>query len=522
MTRLLMLVLFGAVSKDVASESLNTNKFPDGFLFGSATSSYQIEGAWNTSGKGANIWDTLTHNNPEYIADGSNGDVACDSYTHAVDDVALIKDLGLDFYRFSLSWARILPTGFVHDINDDGIRYYNEILDELAAQNISAMVTLYHFDLPQSLQDMGGWVNEAIVQFFEEYARIAFENFGDRVKHWTTFNEPMQICNYGYGGALLAPALNVIGIADYICTHNLLKAHAAAYHVYNDEFRWTQGGNIGITIHEAWFEPKSDSEEDVAAAERMMQFSVGWFANPIFGNGDYPEVMKEFVAYRSALEGFPESRLPEFAQAEVEYIKGTADYMGLNHYTTRMAKDISEWPVGTPYTHYDRRVDVYSKEEWSGSSTSTWLQVVPWGLRKVLNWVKNQYNVTIYITENGYSDDGNLNDIDRVVYYQLYLSQVLDAIYEDEVDVRAYTFWSLLDNFEWMDGYESKFGLYQVDFSDPNRTRTPKLSVQEIQEIIANRQLPEVTYNETHSAGAVRVSSVLLLLVTCITFVTFN
>lgn len=194
------------------------------------------------AGKSASIWDTLTHNNPEYVSDGSNGDIACDSYAHAIDDIELIKDLGLDFYRFSLSWTRILPTGFIHDINADGIRYYNEVLDELEAQNISAMVTLYHWDLPQTLQEMGGWINEAMVQFFEDYARVAFENFGDRVKYWTTFNEPMQVCGDGYGLERMAPLLNVTGIADYVCTHTLLKAHAAAYHLYDKEFRPTQGG----------------------------------------------------------------------------------------------------------------------------------------------------------------------------------------------------------------------------------------------------------------------------------------
>lgn len=215
-------------------------------MLGVATASYQIEGAWNEGGKGENIWDNLTHSRPELIADGSSGDIACDSYHHLEDDVAMLKNLGVDFYRFSLSWSRILPKGYSYQVNQEGIDYYNNLINALLAEGIEPMVTLYHWDLPQVLQDLGGWPNELMADYFEDYARVAFENFGDRVKTWITFNEPLNTCYQGYGNVLKAPALNITGFADYLCVHTVLKSHARAYHVYDEEFRSAQNGKNGI------------------------------------------------------------------------------------------------------------------------------------------------------------------------------------------------------------------------------------------------------------------------------------
>lgn len=178
------------------------------------------------------------------IADGSNGDVACDSYHKSIEDVQLLKGLGVNFYRFSISWSRILPTGYPNQINPDGIRYYNELIDELLANGITPFVTMYHWDLPQPLEDNGGFLNEALVDVFEGYANVLYENFGDRVKDWITFNEPIQICAAGYSGVDKAPALNMQGVGGYICAHTLLKAHAKAYRLYDEQYRATQGGLI--------------------------------------------------------------------------------------------------------------------------------------------------------------------------------------------------------------------------------------------------------------------------------------
>lgn len=194
-------------------------------------------------GKGVNIWDTLTHEQPYLIADNSSGDIACDSYHRYHEDIELLKAMNVDFYRFSISWARILPNGLSNIINRKGIEYYEKLIDALIANNITPMVTLYHWDLPQYLQNIGGWVNPKIITYFTEYARIMFDHFAEKVPIWTTFNEPSQICKQGYGGADKAPALDASGLADYQCTHNLLKSHASVYHLYNNYYRNKYGGN---------------------------------------------------------------------------------------------------------------------------------------------------------------------------------------------------------------------------------------------------------------------------------------
>lgn len=188
-------------------------------------------------GKGENIWDRLTHTHPEFIADRSTGDIACDSYHKYEEDVKLLKELGAKLYRFSLSWSRILPTGFTNSINEKGIQYYNNLIDLLIENDIEPLITLYHWDLPQPIQDVGGWVNPQVVKYFGDYARVAFESFGDRVKYWTTFNEPNSICRKGYGDGSFAPAIDSSGLAEYQCGFNLLNAHASAYHVFNNDFR---------------------------------------------------------------------------------------------------------------------------------------------------------------------------------------------------------------------------------------------------------------------------------------------
>lgn len=193
-------------------------------------------------GKGENIWDYLTHNNPSHIVDESNGDIACNSYYKYKEDVQLLKDLGVSFYRFSLSWSRILPTGYPNYINQDGIQYYNNLINELLANDIEPMVTIFHWDLPQPLQEIGGWPNPVLARHFVNFAKIVFENFGDRVKKWITINEPMQICKMGYGDNNLAPAYSSSGMADYMCTYTVTRAHTLAYRLYKDSFKETQKG----------------------------------------------------------------------------------------------------------------------------------------------------------------------------------------------------------------------------------------------------------------------------------------
>ncbi|XP_025830276.1 myrosinase 1-like [Agrilus planipennis] len=348
-------------------------RFPDNFLFGSATSAYQIEGAWNESGKGESTWDRHTHTHPEMIIDGSNGDIACDSYHKYEEDIQLLKYLGVDFYRFSLSWTRIFPSGFPDDINYEGINHYNKILNLLVANNITAMVTLFHWDLPQGLMAVGGMLNPRFVTFYTEYARTAFEHFGDRVQYWLTFNEPFQTCVFAYGDLMLAPALGISGIADYLCGHNLLKAHAAVYRLYNTTYKPKYKGKIGISISAEWLEANNTNEE--AAAERIRQFWYGMYLHPVFSSkGDYPDVVKEYVAYHSSLEGYKQSRLPQFTEDEINYIKGTYDFMGLNHYSTYLASDAPSSSLETSY-YNDYQVSLSSTGDSVANDPNSLIEV---------------------------------------------------------------------------------------------------------------------------------------------------
>ncbi|XP_018320779.1 myrosinase 1-like [Agrilus planipennis] len=499
-----VIVLLVTILKLTLAQQLNTNSFPDDFLFGVGTSSYQVEGAWNESDKSENIWDQLTHNYPELIIDGSNGDVACDSYHRMDDDIALLRNLGVDFYRFSISWTRLLPNSYSNVISETGRQYYNNLINALLAANIIPMVTIYHWDLPSELQNLGGWTNPIMVDYYADYAQVVFEEFGDRVKHWITFNEGESICN-AYGSTRDAPA-NVAqpGIGEYLCADTMLKAHARAYHMYDEIYRSTQQGVVGIVVSSKWYEPNTTSPDDIAAAERARQFNMGLYAHAILGKGgDYPEVVKQAVANRSALEGFPFSRLPELTEEEIQYINGTADFLGVNHYMTYLAAPSDDDEIGEPSMEKDRGVSIWFDPSWEGAASS-WLKVAPWGFRNLLMWLDNEYGYPMYVTENGYSDYGEIDDSRRTNYYQLYLSAVLDALGEG-ANIKGYTAWSLMDNFEWLDGYVNRFGLHYVNMSDPARPRTIKTSGEYFKQVVATRVV--TTTSSTASDSTTRPPS---------------
>ncbi|XP_052747121.1 lactase/phlorizin hydrolase [Bicyclus anynana] len=465
-------------------------KIPDGIMFGTATASYQVEGAWNEDGKSENIWDRLSHSEPCAIKNCDTGDIADDSYHQYERDVEMMRELGLDFYRFSLSWSRILPTSFPDKINEKGVQYYNNLIDEMLKYNIQPMVTLYHWDLPQKLQDMGGWTNPHVVDWFTDYARIVFELFGDRVKYWFTFNEPKEVCYQGYGGASMAPLYNISGYADYLCAKNLLISHAKTYHMYKNEFYESQSGTVGIAISASWAEPESEAHAE--AAEDARQFEHGLYINPIFSkDGDFPAVMRERIAAKSFEQGFFRSRLPEFSPEEVELIKGSSDFLGINHYSSSIVyrnASLTSSSFPSPSFYDDVGTLSYHDSTWEGAASS-WLKVVPWGFYKLLTKLRTDYNnPPIYITENGFSTRGGLDDDSRISYYRQYIDAMLDAVDEGS-DVRTYTAWSLMDNFEWLQGYTERFGLYEVDYEDPKRTRTARKSAYVYKEIIRSRQL---------------------------------
>ncbi|XP_023310666.1 myrosinase 1-like [Anoplophora glabripennis] len=479
------------LSTSLADDPINTRYFPKDFKFGVANAATQIEGGWNEDGKGETIWDYLAHNYPEKIADSSTPEIASDSYHKYKEDVALVKAMGLDYYRLSIAWSRILPTGHPDKINQAGVRYYKNLFAELKAAEVEPMVTLYHLDLPQPLQDeYGGWLNETVVDLFAEYARICFELFKDDVKMWITINEPKQVCHGGYGTGAFAPGVVSNGVGEYICAKNVILAHAKAYHIYDDEFRATNQGRISIVIDTPWYEPGSDSEEDQEAAERIIQFSFGLYGNPIFV-GDWPQVVVDRISQRSELEGFTSSRLPAFTDEEIAYVKGTNDYLGVNHYSTSMVNATTDSPIGDPSYGKDMSVLDWAQPDWPTGADGDYQNVVPWGMRHLLVWLKKNYgDVEIVITENGLSDStGILEDDHRISYYQDYLSACLDAIYEDGVNLSTYLAWSIIDDWEFNAGYTSFLGMHYVNFTDPERTRIPRKSASWFTNMVATRCL---------------------------------
>ncbi|VVC93003.1 unnamed protein product [Leptidea sinapis] len=440
-------------------------RFPDDFLFGTATASYQIEGGWNADG---------------------------DTYNNYARDVEMMRELGLDAYRFSLSWARILPNGLANQINEPGVEFYNNYINEMLKYNITPMITLYHWDLPQKIQDLGGFLSPIFPEFFEDYARVVFERFGDRVKHWITFNEPREICYEGYGSSTKAPILNATDVGTYMCAKHLVLAHARAYHAYDKDYRSDQGGVCGITISVNWFGPLTDSEEDNFAAEIQRQAEWGIYAEPIFSEeGGFPKEFAERVAKNSEEQGYPRSRMPEFSPEEIEFVRGSADFFGLNHYTAFLisAAEHKQWyPMPSLYTDTD--VGTYRPPEWA-SAASSWLKLAPNSIFNALTHLRNKYNDPVfYITENGWSQPpgSGLEDDDRITYYRAALNSVLDSL-EAGVNLKGYMAWSLLDNFEWMEGYTERFGLYEVDFESSEKTRTPRKSAFIYKEIIRSRTI---------------------------------
>uniref|UniRef100_A0A3Q2X4W7 Lactase-phlorizin hydrolase-like n=1 Tax=Haplochromis burtoni TaxID=8153 RepID=A0A3Q2X4W7_HAPBU len=466
-------------------EKMLYGHFREDFMWSSASASYQIEGGWRADGKGLSIWDKFAHS-PSKILNDDNGDIACDSYNKIEEDVAILKQLKVSHYRFSLSWPRVLPDGTINNINEAGINYYQRLLDALHAANIQPQVTLYHWDLPQAIEDYGGFLNDSFVKLFRDYADLMFDRLGDKVKIWITFNEPLVVARHGYGFGDFAPGISSgPDTLPYIVGHNLIKAHAEAWHLYNDKYRAKQNGIISITISSDWSEPRNPyRQEDYDAARRVVEFTLGWFSHPIF-NGDYSEIMKTRIRDRSLAAGLPQSRLPEFTQEEIKRIKGTHDFFGLNHFASLFCN--------LPNFALRSGAATVPDPTWLDSA-SVWLKVTPFGIRRLLNFIKNEYgNPPIIVTENGVSEQGpiDLNDVHRIYYYEQYINQVLKAYLLDGVDVRGYTAWSLLDNLEWASGFSQRFGLFYVNRSDPNLPRVPKSSVNFYATVIKCNGFPE-------------------------------
>jgi beta-glucosidase len=473
-------------------------KYPKDFLWGFATASFQIEGSTNIDGRGKSIWDDFSKL-PGKTLDGRDGDVATDSYNRWEEDMDLLAEYGVKSYRFSIAWSRIIPLGGRNDpINPKGIEFYSKVIDKLLSKGITPFVTLYHWDLPQALHDRyGGWLNkDEIVQDYTNYAKVCFEAFGDRVKHWLTMNEPWCISILGYGRGVFAPGRcsdrtrspeGNSSTEPYIVGHSVILAHAHAVKLYREQFKSKQGGQIGITLNGDWAMPYDNSPENIAAAQRALDFAIGWFADPIY-LGYYPDSMRTTLG----------SRLPNFTPEEWKVVKGSSDFYGMNTYTTNLCKAGGE-DVLQGYVEY-----TFTRPDGTQLGTQAhcgWLQDYPQGFRDLLNYLWKRYKLPIYVTENGFavkdentmSIDQAIQDHDRVQYFKGTTSSLNAAMFEDGVDVRAYFPWSLLDNFEWADGYITRFGVTYVDYE--TQKRYPKDSAKFLTQYFKNNVSSESTLN---------------------------
>ncbi|RVW45883.1 Beta-glucosidase 46 [Vitis vinifera] len=551
--------LLSIVSVSCLIETLKQNLggdpslFPSNFLFGTASSSYQFEGAFLNDGKGLNNWDVFSHE-PGNIRDGSTGDIAVDHYHRYLEghqyllnnaytglgqprieyfchlpctalqplnllqifplffilfgyfkkacdvfgwssmrqeDIDLMVSLGVNSYRFSISWARILPEGRFGEVNAAGIDYYNKLIDALVLKGLEPFVTLTHFDIPQELEDtFGGWLSPKLQEEFRYYADICFKTFGDRVKYWVTFNEPNIQVTAGYRSGSYPPSRcsSSYGNCTYgdsekepfVAAHNIILSHATVVDIYRRQYQGNlkekQGGSIGIVLHAKWIEPFSNSTADKLAADRAQSFFMNWFLDPIIF-GRYPEEMNTILG----------SILPEFSCNDRKKLNKALDFIGINHYTSLYAQDcifsLCEPGKGASRTEGFCRQTPEKDGVSIGESTAlAWLHVYPQGMEKMVTYVKERYSgIPMFITENGYVDENDPNstieeflyDVKRVEYMAAYLDALSTAVRKG-ADVRGYFAWSLLDNFEWTYGYTKRFGLHHVDYG--TLKRTPKLS----------------------------------------------
>ncbi len=429
--------------------------FGKNFIWGAATAAYQIEGGAFEDGKGLNIFDTFCQI-PNKIDNNDNGNIACDHYHRWKSDIALMKEIGLKAYRFSLSWARILPEG-IGKINDKGIEFYNNIIDELLKNDIEPYITLYHWDLPLALDKLGGWRNPEIVRWFSEYAKVVAENFSDRVKYFMTINEPQVIMVNGYQQGVLAPGLNLTVPELLDAAHNLLKAHGAAVVTLRTYAK--QSLSIGYAPCGQFNMPLNETPEDIEAARRsMFSFddpykSVGslvWYNDPIIF-GKYPE--NEFALC--------EKYMPEITDSDMTLISQPIDFLGHNVYWGHMVSSSD----GMPEIVSDPGGFKNPPHKWPVTPDCLY-----WGTK----FLYDRYKMPIYITENGkscldeISQDGKVHDTERIDYINGYLKGLKKSILEGS-DVRGYFQWSLMDNFEWTYGYKDRFGLIYVDYNTQKR-----------------------------------------------------
>jgi beta-glucosidase len=428
-------------------------EFPQGFTWGVATSAYQIEGAADEAGRGPSVWDNFC-TIPNKVRGGDSGRVACDHYHSYREDVGIMAELAIPAYRFSISWPRILPNG-VGEINAAGLDFYDALVDELLAKEIEPWVTLFHWDFPLRLYEQGGWLNPASPQWFADYVRFVVERLSDRVKNWFTINEPQCFIRFGHGDAMNAPGL-VLSLADrLLASHHVMLAHGRAVQTIREFSK--QPARIGWAPVGVSAVPATKSEADIAAAKQLMSevpeilWTNTWYNDPVF-LGEYPQETER--AFGTAM--------PKYTAGEMQTICQPMDFLGLNIYT------------GTVVTAEGEGYRALDFPAWGMRSAFDW-PLIPETLYWGPKFHAERYQVPIYITENGMANidwvdlDGHVHDPQRIDYLRRYLREVRRAI-ADGIDIRGYFVWSLLDNFEWGEGFSKRFGLVHVDYATLDRT----------------------------------------------------
>lgn len=447
--------------------------FKKDFVWGAATASYQIEGAWNEDGRGLTVWDVFSHQNGN-VYEGHTGDVACDHYHKFKEDVKLMKELGIKAYRFSISWTRIMPKG-TGEINKEGAKFYSDLIDELLANGIEPYVTLFHWDYPYELHKKGGWLNNESVKWFAEYAEKVAMLYSDRVKYFITFNEPQCFIGLGYLSGAHAPGLKVAYKDIFLMCHNVLKAHGAAVIALRENAKQTL--KIGYAPTGSANYPSCETEENIEAVRKQyfacpplsddVMWNVAWWSDPVI-LGKYPE--DGLAMYKDYL--------PEITEEDMKLINQPIDFYGQNIYNGHEIK------VGT-----DGKAEEVKRKPGSAKTAIGW-PVTPeclhWGPR----YLYERYKLPIFITENGMSAhdtvslDGKVHDPNRIDFLNRYLIE-LEKATEDGTDVAGYFLWSFMDNFEWTKGYSDRFGIVYVDYE--TQERIPKDSAYWYKEWIEKR-----------------------------------
>ncbi|CAE6026083.1 unnamed protein product [Arabidopsis arenosa] len=491
---------------------IHKQDFPEDFIFGTSVSAYQVEGAKKGSGRGLTSWDEFTHMFPEKVQQNGDGDDGVDFYNRYKGDIKLMKQLNTNGFRFSISWTRILPYGTIEKgVNEEGVKFYNDLIDELLANGIQPSVTLFHWESPLALEmEYKGFLSDRIVEDFRQFANFCFKEFGDRVKNWATFNEPSVYSVAGYSKGIKAPGRCSKWLAPkcptgdsheepYTVAHNQILAHLAAVDEFRNCKKCQEGeGKIGIVLVSHWFEPKDpNSSKDVEAARRSLEYQLGWFLRPLT-YGHYPAEMLEDVNIR----------LPEFTPEESEKLRTSLDFVGLNYYGAFFSTPLAS--VNSSQLNYETDLRVNWTDQQNHSphlkSTSMGIVIYPAGLMKILKHIKDEYmDPEIYIMENGMDeiDYGTksvteaTNDYGRKEFIKSHILIMGKSIRMDKVRLKGYYIWSLMDNFEWNKGYKIRFGLYYVDYNN-NMTRYIRSSGKWLSEFLDSKETLHKCYFEGH------------------------